>query len=276
MRTGCRQRSRLHRTLGAAETLTNQRLFGLSTAPSLARRLHRLIASQRRLRSAEIVEAVTGRDLRDRFEVTSEEASRSRREPVQDGSHIPFRSDPVRKQDADDTKILSAQTEPFRVAHDGACFGTADRFHDNAAIAGQPMIQISPRNKGNCNVISRAFGIRHQDGGCRRIQNLHVHQGYRDPGLYGRRDPRTGGLVRRHDQRQHRPADRRSAAVSGRIFHAVFAGLRSADRRVRAGAARVDRQAAGRDAGRRFAKLGPGLHRQLRRRAHGGLHDGVS
>ena len=42
-----------------------------------------------------------------------------------------------------------------------------------------------------------------------------------DPRLHGRRHPGFGGLVCGHDQRAHRPAARRRAAVPGRIFHAV-------------------------------------------------------
>ena len=55
----------------------------------------------------------------------------------------------------------------------------------------------------------------------------------------------------------------------------IPAGLRSADRRVRPRAARLARQAAGRDDRRRSAKLGPGLCRQLCRRAHDRLLDGI-
>ena len=61
----------------------------------------------------------------------------------------------------------------------------------------------------------------------------------------------------------------------GRLFHALSTRLRPLDRRVRSHAACVDRQAAGRNALRRFAKLGSRLYRQFRRRAHGRLHDGV-
>ena len=65
-------------------------------------------------------------------------------------------------------------------------------------------------NKGNCNGLSRAFGIRHQDGGCRRIQDLHVDAGHDHPRLYGRSDPGTGRGLRGHRQRLI-PACRSSA-----------------------------------------------------------------
>ena len=66
--------------------------------------------------------------------------------------------------------------------------------------------------KGNLNGLSRAFGIRDQDGRCRRIQDLHVHARHRDPRLHGGSDPGARGGVRRHHQRQYRR--RRSSAPS--------------------------------------------------------------
>ena len=50
-------------------------------------------------------------------------------------------------------------------------------------------------NLGSCNGISGPFGIRHQDGGRGRIQDLHVYPGHRDPRLHGRRDPGTRRVV---------------------------------------------------------------------------------
>jgi NAD(P)H-dependent nitrite reductase small subunit len=70
--------------------------------------------------------------------------------------------------------------------------------------------------------------------------------------------------------RQHRQRAGRRDALSGRLHHAVPAGLRPADGRVHARAARRARQAPRRHLGRRAAQLGPGVHRQLRGRAHGG------
>ena len=74
--------------------------------------------------------------------------------------------------------------------------------------------------------------------------------------------------------RADRLAAHRRDPVPGRLLHALPAGLRPADRRVRAVPARADRQAPGRDARRRAAQLGPGVLRQLRRRLHGRGADG--
>ena len=140
-------------------------------------------------------------------------------------------------------------------------------FYIGAASVMARVFQCFLPHKGNWNGLSRAFGIRHQDGRCRRIQNLHVDTRHHHPRLYGRRHPGAGGVVCGDDQRQHRPADRRRAAVPGRLLHALSARLRSVDRRVRAVAAGAARQAPGRHARRRLAQLGPGVHRQLCRRA---------
>ena len=128
--------------------------------------------------------------------------------------------------------------------------------------------------KENDNGLSGTFGICDQDGGRRRIQDLHVHPRYGDPRLHGGRDPRTGRRVRRHGHGPDRLSDHRRDPVSGRLLHAVSAGLRPADRRLRADAAGADRQASGRDDRRRPAQLGPGLHRQFRRRLYRRPDDG--
>src|SRR4051812_4560474 len=131
-----------------------------------------------------------------------------------------------------------------------------------------PSLASHPFNRGNRNGLSRAFGIRDQDGRRRRIQDLHVDARYGHPRLHGRRHPDAGGVVRRHNERQHRPADHRGDPVSRRLLHALSVRLRPADRRVRAVSAGADRQASGRNARRRAAQLGSGVHRQFRWRIH--------
>ena len=147
-------------------------------------------------------------------------------------------------------------------------------FHIGAAVVAGACFESFLRNKGNCNGLSRAFGIRDQDGRRRRIQDLHVDARYGHPRLHGRRDPRARRGVCGDDQRADRRADRRRRAVPGRLLHAVSARLRPAHRRVRAVPAGADRQAPGRDARRRAAQLGPRVRRQFRRRLHGGGDDG--
>src|SRR4051812_26878462 len=155
--------------------------------------------------------------------------------PVQHGVLAHLRSDLVRTKDSNRRKGRNAALRSRAI-------GCASN---------------SLRNKGKSNVISRAFRIRHQDGGCRRIQSLHVYSRHGDPGLYGRRDPRVGCCVCGHGHCPDRLSDHRRHSVSGRLLHAVFARVRSVDRGFCPDAACVDRQAAGRDDRRCPAQLGP-------------------
>ena len=127
----------------------------------------------------------------------------------------------------------------------------------------------------NSRVLSRSFRIRHQNGGRGRSQNLHVDPRHHNPRLHGRRHTGLGGVVRDHHQRRYRPANHRRDPFSRRVLHADPVGLRSAHRRVRADASGLARQAPGRDDCGYSEKLGPGLCRQLRRRADNRIPDGI-
>src|SRR3954452_21794324 len=79
--------------------------------------------------------------------------------PVQHGVLAHLRSDPVRTQDGKRRKCRNAALRSRAISY----------------------VSNSLLNKGKPNVISRAFRIRHQDGGCRRIQSLHVYSRHGDP-----------------------------------------------------------------------------------------------
>src|SRR3974390_3369078 len=75
--------------------------------------------------------------------------------------------------------------------------------------------------KESCRGLSRALGIRHQDGGRGRSENVDVQPRYRHSGLHGRRHSCVGRLVCCHHQCEHWTAARWSAAVPGRLLHAL-------------------------------------------------------
>lgn len=195
----------------------------------------------------------------------------SRCHPARDGAHpcFPF----GRGRTTGRVPCKSSTPKPnFVVGREAAPAVARPRF------AGAPMrARENPRSsdsalttRKNLNGLPRAFGIRHQDGGRRRSQNLHVDPGRHHPRLYGRRDPGFGRSLRGDRQRLDRRADRRCNPVSGRFLHALSVRLRPSDRRVRAVSAGADRQASGRHHRRRAAQLEPGVHRQFRRRLYRG------
>ncbi len=130
------------------------------------------------------------------------------------------------------------------------------------------------QRKESCNGLSGSLGVRHQDGGCGRVQDLHVYPGHGDPRLHGRRDPCAGRGICRHGDRSDRLSDHRRHPVPCRLLDAVPAGLRPADGRLRADAARPDRQAAGRHVRRRDEELGACVRRQFPGRLDGSPDDG--
>ena len=171
-------------------------------------------------------------------------------------------------------KLSGQARERSRLSRHERRRGAVAALSAAAGAAAFTIVTCSINHRGTLNGLSRTFRIRHQDGGCRRSQDLHVHPRHDRPRLHGRRAAVARCRLRRDGHGADRLSDHRRDAVSGRLLHAVSARLRPSDRRVRAVPAGADRQASRRDARRRAAQLGPGVRRQFRRRLHRRADDG--
>src|SRR6266581_5675706 len=99
----------------------------------------------------------------------------------------------------------------------GQCWLKLTEHREAAAVLAGPLVLLVHKTTRSRDVLSNAFRIRHKNGGCWRIQNLHVDPRHDYQGIHGRRHSGIGGLVCGYDQRADRPAARRSATVSRRI-----------------------------------------------------------
>ena len=187
----------------------------------MACRLHRLIASQRRLRSAGLFKAILGRKQRHRIAGQGFSPTRRSRDVNWTSSAGPHsdsrRRDLQVKQRSKRPRYLSRKPDPDLDIRIGA--------HDRRSI--RPQFNLRLRKEDlqchtSClrNSLPRWWMPENPRSSCR--------PGTPDPRLYGRRHPGARSLVCRHDQRQYRPADRGSAVLSRRLFHALSTRLRPA------------------------------------------------